>query len=117
MARILSLSRNTTLLVKRNDALALAGYSVHSPKTPEDAPSLLAQNPSQAVIVGHSVTSEQRKQIIPALRKLNPAIPIIFLYASPEPGNEPLADLCIDVADDIAELVKVLDNNVGLRSR
>ncbi len=113
MVRILSVSRNTHLLVKRNNALALAGYSVQSPKTPQDAPSLLAQNYFQAVIIGHSISSEQRKQIIPALRKVNPAIPIIFVYASPEPGAEPLADLCVDVADDPAELVKVLDNNVG----
>lgn len=114
MVRILSVSRNTYLLIKRNDALALAGYSVQTPKTPEDAPLLLAQSHFQAVIIGHSISSEQRKQIIPALRKVSPPIPIVFVYASPDPGAEPLADMCVDIADDPAELVKVLDNNLGL---
>jgi DNA-binding response OmpR family regulator len=117
MIRILSVSRNTLLLVKRNNALAVAGHSVCSPKTPEDAPLMLAQGDFQAVIIGHSVSPEQRKQIIPVLRKVRSEIPIIFVYASPEPGQEPLADLCVDVADDPAELVKVLDNNIASENR
>ncbi len=111
MARILSVCSDTHLLVTRNDALAAAGYFVSSPKTPEDAPWLLAQGDFNAVIIGHSIAPEQRKEIIPALRKANPAIPIIFVYSSPEPGDEPLADLCVDVADDPAELVKAIKNS------
>lgn len=78
---------------------------------------MLAQGDFQAVIIGHSVSPEQRKQIIPALRKVRSEIPIIFVYASPQPGHEPLADLCVDVADDPAELVKVLDNYIGSEPR
>jgi DNA-binding response OmpR family regulator len=108
MVRILSVSQNTYLLVTRNDALTRAGYAVSSPRTPDDAPSLLAHGDFQAVVIGDSVAPEQRKQIIPPLRNINPAIPIIFVHTSPEPREEPLADLSIDVGDDPAELVTVL---------
>ncbi len=118
MIRILSVSQNTHLLVTRNDALAVAGYFVCSPKTPEDAPRLLEQSGCEIAIIGHSVDPEQRKEIIPALRKVNPTIKMIFVYASPETGEEPLADLCVDVADDTAELVKVLDKiNIPSKAR
>ncbi len=93
--RILSVCSDTHLLVTRNDALAAAGYFVSSPKTPEDAPLLLAQGHFHAVLIGHFVAPEQRKEIISALRKVNPAIPIVFVYLSPESGDEPLADLCV----------------------
>jgi DNA-binding NtrC family response regulator len=116
MARILSVSRNIHLLHKRNHALAMAGYSVRSPKTPADAASLLTESDFQAVIIGHSVAPEQRKQTIPALRNVNPNIPIIFVYATPELGVEPLADICVDVSHDPDKLVKVLDD-IGLRGR
>ncbi len=116
LVRILSVSRNTHLLVKRNDALAMAGHFVRSPRTPEDAPALLAQDNCEVVIIGHSVSHEQRKEIIPALRQVNPAIPIVFVYSSPESGDEPLADLCVDVADDTAELVKALEK-LNIRSK
>ena len=42
MFRILSVSRNVRLLITRNDALAIAGYSVVSPRNPLEAPLILA---------------------------------------------------------------------------
>jgi hypothetical protein len=56
MARkILSLGNATRLLLGRNDALAMAGYAVVSPRTPEKAPALLATYDFFAVVMGHSL--------------------------------------------------------------
>jgi hypothetical protein len=94
----------------------MAGYSVRSPKTPSDAASLLAESDFHAVVIGHSVGPDRRKQTISALRNVNPKIPIIFVYATPELSFEPLADICVDVADDPDKLVKVLDD-IGLQGQ
>ncbi len=72
MPRILSISRNQRLLALRNDALALAGYKVASPREPNEAVLLLSQERFDAVVVGHSVEPEIRRILIPAVRNLRP---------------------------------------------
>ncbi len=112
MARILSVSSGTHLLVTRNVVLAAAGYCVSSPKVPEDAPSLLAEGNFRAVIIGDSLVPESRKQIILALRDANSSIPIIFVSASPDSGDEPLADVSVDVSGGPLPLVRALDTRL-----
>jgi hypothetical protein len=109
MSRILSVSGDTHLLVTRNHALAAGGYCIASPKLPEDAPLLFAEGNFQAVIIGHSVIPDVRKRIIPSLRKTNSAVPIIFVFSSPESGSEPLADLSVDVSAGPSLLLFVLN--------
>jgi hypothetical protein len=95
--RILSISSNIGLLLTRNDLLAVAGYSVASPRRPEDAVVLFAAQPFDIVLIGHSVAPAVRKRIIHELRGVR-HVPILYVYTDRTRGQEPLADACIDVA-------------------
>lgn len=68
MYRVLSISGNVRLLLSRNDVLAMAGFSVISPREPEQAPELAAQQQVDAVVIGHSVSPSVRKPLIAELR-------------------------------------------------
>ena len=112
MYRILSVSRNVSLLLQRNDALAIAGFRVFSPKRPEDAPLLLEQQSADAVVIGHSVLATQRRALIRAIRKRRPNVPIFFVYAAPEKMGEPLADLSLDVTSGPQTLVQAIQQRL-----
>lgn len=113
MYRILSVSRNVRLLITRNDALAIAGFSVVSPRSPQEAPLILAQQQIDAVVIGHSVEALVRKQLIRAIRKLSPKIPILFVYAAPQTTGEPMADISIDVTQGPQSLIAAMQERVG----
>ena len=108
MPRILSVSRNPQLLATRNDALALAGYSVASPKEPLDAIAQFARSPFDAVVIGHSVEPELRQRLIGGLRALAPRVPIVFAHPFGV-EEEPLADVTVDTAEDPFAIVVALD--------
>jgi DNA-binding response OmpR family regulator len=112
MPKILSISRNPTLLALRNDALALAGYSVAVPREPREAVLLAAQQPFDAVVIGHSVEHETREGLIRALRNLRPHTPVVFVYRDPESVEEPLADVSVDVTADTTPLLRALDQRL-----
>lgn len=110
--RILSISRNPTLLATRNDALALSGYAVASPKEPTEGVLMLQQEHFDAVVIGDSVEPETRKVVIPALRNVRPDVPILFVYAEPESIVESLADVSVDVTVGPMPLVTTLDKRL-----
>ncbi len=112
MYRVLSISRNVRLLLTRNDVLALAGFSVISPKNPEDAPSLAAQEQVDAVIIGHSVHAPLRRSLIAELRSMRPQCVICFVYAAPEKEGEPLADMSIDITNGPEPLIRALQERL-----
>jgi hypothetical protein len=112
MPRILSISRNPTLLATRNDALALSGYAVASPKQPSEGVLMLQRERFDAVVIGDSVEPEVRKVMIPALRNVRPELPILFVYAEPETPAESLADVSVDVTPGPTPLVRALDNRL-----
>ena len=106
--RILSVSRNADLLVKRNDALALAGFAVVSPRSPVDAPSLAVERKVDVVVIGDSVEQMERGAVISAIRRVRPTAPVIFVYATAEPESEPLADVTVNVAHGDEPLITAL---------
>jgi DNA-binding response OmpR family regulator len=109
MPRLLSISRNPRLLATRNDALALAGFNVVSPRTPEQSLLLLQQEHFDAVIIGHSVEPNLRRQLITLIRDSHPGIPIAFVFAAEEhAGDEPLADFAVDISHGPMPLLQAL---------
>ena len=108
MPRILSVSRNPRLLAKRNDALAMAGYGVASPKDPRDATLLVVQEKFDAVIIGHSVEGTLRNHLIESIRDLRPTIPVVFAHPTGT-EEEPLADVTVDAEEDPYAIVNALD--------
>jgi hypothetical protein len=112
MYRVLSISRNVSLLLSRNDSLAIAGFSVVSPKRPEEAPQLASHEHVDAVVIGHSVAPSTRRKLISELRRLCPGCLICFVYVSPDEGEEPLADFCLDVTKGPEPLIMALQERL-----
>ena len=82
MYRVLSISKNVHLLLSRNDILAVAGFSVISPKEVEQAPALAAQEKVDAVVIGHSVEPSLRQEIITEVRAGMSDMPHLFCLCS-----------------------------------
>jgi hypothetical protein len=112
MYRVLSISRNVRLLLSRNDVLSLVGFSVISPKHPEQAPALAAQEKVDAVVIGHSVGAGTRKALISDLRQLCPDCLLCFVYTAPDAGDEPLDDVSLDVTKGAEPLVRFLQDRL-----
>jgi DNA-binding response OmpR family regulator len=115
--RILSLSCNYGLLLTRNDLLAVAGYSVASPRRPEDAHTLFSGEIFDVVLIGDSVPPASRKQIIAELRAIRAEVPIIYVYANPKRREEPLADECVDVSHDPEPLLHAIERGLKRTTR
>jgi DNA-binding NtrC family response regulator len=106
--RILSLSQNTHLLLSRNDMLAAAGYSVSSPRTPEDALNLLRTQRFDAVICGHSIEKPRRDKLLAQIAAIYPELPLVFVFVAPGVADaSTAADISVDVTEP-TNLVKAL---------
>ena len=112
MYRILSVSRHLSLLLSRNDALAMAGFNVVSPRAPEDTASLAAEREPDAVIIGHSVEAHTRAQIIADVRRIRPKCLVVFVYAFPETTGDPMADVSLDVTHGPESLITILQERL-----
>lgn len=103
--KLLSISRSAPLLIHRNDMLAIAGYSVSSPREPLDALLLLQHNDYLAVLIGHSVYPDEAEVI--ADKAKSRGIAAIFVYQ----GNVEIpewADLSVD-NKELPRLLKFLE--------
>jgi hypothetical protein len=111
MYKIVSVSRNTRLLMQRNDTLALAGFRVISPRVPEQAPYLAFEQRVDALIIGHSVEPHMRETIVEMLRRLCPHCLIVFAYVG-ERQSEPLADVSLDVTNGNEPVINFLQDRL-----
>jgi len=102
------------LLLTRNDLLAVAGYSVASPRRPEDAPTLFAADRFDAVLIGDSVPPRVRKELIEFFRAESD-VPIIYVFVDPRRPDEPLADECVDVSGDPQPLLRAIEYHIKHR--
>ena len=111
--KILSVSRSTPLLIGRNDMLALAGYSVSSPRQPLDAVRLLEHDGFIAVLIGHSVYPEEGRAI--AARAAEMGVPTIFVYQGKVKIPE-WADLAVENDSGIPQLLSFLEQQYRIAS-
>lgn len=105
--KVLSVSADLRRMVTRNNALAIAGYSVSSPRTTSDSVQLLGSEQFSAVIIGNSIPPQERRALIQAMRSSKPEVAILFVTVVPG-LTEPDADESIDVSVDIAPLFEAL---------
>jgi hypothetical protein len=112
--RLLSVSRSTPLLIGRNDMLAIAGYSVSSPRQPLDAILLLQHDDYLAVLIGHTVLTEEAEAIAAKARSLH--ISTIFVYQGNLATTPAWADLAVDNQADIGKLLNFLEEQASVGS-
>lgn len=111
--RLLSVSRDTPLLIGRNDMLAIAGYSVSSPREPLDAILLLQHDEYLAVLIGHSVLPEEAIVIAKKAKALQ--IPAIFVFQGQLDPPE-WADFSVDTGKNVGALLHYLEQQSELAS-
>jgi len=86
--------------------LAIAGYSVSSPREPLDALILLQHDEFLAVLIGHSVMPEEAAIIAAKAKSLHVAL--IFVYQG-KVAAPPWADLSVDNVGGIGRMIDFLD--------
>jgi hypothetical protein len=86
--------------------LAIAGYSVSSPREPLDAILLLQHDEFQAVLIGHSVLPDEAEAIAAKAKTLR--IPLVFVYQGKFPAPA-WADLSVENQSEIGRLLNFLD--------
>ena len=86
--KILSVSRERSILLSRNGALAIAGFSVSSPRNPEEAIHILRSAKIDVIVLGHSIPKTERMALAAQFRSVKPGVPIIVLLeGKPEEGE------------------------------
>jgi len=91
--------------------LAIAGYSVSSPRAPLDALILLQHDGYLAVLIGHTVYPHEAEVI--AAKAKDVGIAAIFVYQGRAKVPE-WADLAVENESGIGELLRFLDQQ-GIR--
>ena len=94
--KILSVSRDRTFLLPRNDALAIAGFSVSSPKEPEGAVHILVSTEIDVIVLGHSIPKTERMALMAQFRAVKPEVPVIVLFDE-KPEEDETADAFVPV--------------------
>jgi hypothetical protein len=112
MYTVLSVSRDTGLLLRRKDFLGMHGFRVLSPRSPDQAPLLAMQQPVDAVVIGHSLERASRAALVEAIRRSSPKCVILFVYTSAETQDEPLADASLDVTNGPEPLLAELQERL-----
>lgn len=94
--KILSVSRDRSILLARNDALAIAGFSVSSPREPEEAVHILLSTDVDVIVLGHSIPKTERMALSAQFRAVRPGVPIIVLFEG-KPAEDESADAFVPV--------------------
>jgi DNA-binding response OmpR family regulator len=102
IVRILNVSRDRAILLARNDALAVAGFSVVSPREPSEALQILATTNIDVIILGHSIPFEERGQLSREFHQISSNVPIIVLFKGvPEEREQADAFVSIDEGSEV----------------
>ncbi len=112
--RILNVSRDRAILLARNDALAVAGFSVVSPREPADALQILATSNIDVIILGHSIPFEERVRLRAEFGQVAPEVPIIVLYEH-QPDEREEADAFVSLQEGTEELIHAIQRCVHQR--
>ncbi len=105
--KILSVSRDRAILIRRNDALAIAGFSVSSPRVPDESLHILLTTDIDIIILGHSIPRAERDSLSRAFRSMKPNVPIIVLYDG-QPDADEVADAFVPVREGPEVLIQAI---------
>ena len=106
--RILSVSHDRATMLARNDALAVSGFSVVSPRQPADALYILATSDIDIILLGHSIPAEERAEMMQQFRGMKKQVPIIVLYDIP-PDDAEKADAFVALSDGPERLIEAIE--------
>jgi len=114
--RILSVSRDRAVMLARNDALAVAGFSVVSPRHPGESAQILATSDIDIILLGHSIPYQERTDLVHRYREMGAKAPVIVLYDG-QPQEGEVADAFVSIDDGPEELIHAIDECLKTRSR
>ncbi len=110
--RILSVSRDRSFLLPRNDALAIAGFSVSSPKEPGEAVHILLSTEIDVIVLGHSIPKAERMALTAQFRAVRPQVPVIVLFDQ-KPEEDESADAFVPVRAGQEVLIGVIHSCIA----
>jgi hypothetical protein len=93
--------------------LAIAGYSVSSPREPLDAILLLQHDEFLAVLIGHSVFPDEAIAIAAKAKSLR--IRVAFVYQG-KCAKPDWADISVETQSEIGKLLNFLDEQSPVES-
>jgi DNA-binding NtrC family response regulator len=89
--RILSTSRNSTVLRTRNLVLQSGGYEVVTTRAAAEFLQLFADQTFNAVVIGDSIELDERVGLAGKCRKLKPHVPLIIFVRTPAEAQQLLS--------------------------
>ena len=101
------MSRDRAILLARNDALAVSGFSVVSPREPAEALQILATSDIDIIILGHSIPFEERAELRAEFSRIAPEVPVIVLYEGTPDAREQ-ADAFVSIKAGTEELIQAI---------
>ncbi len=110
--RILSVSRDKSYLLPRNDALAIAGFSVSSPKEPGEAVHILLSTDVDVIVLGHSIPKAERMALTAQFRTIRPQVPVIVLFDK-KPDEDESADAFVPLRAGPEVLIGVIHSCIA----
>ena len=110
--RILSVGKDPVVVQLRNAVMAAAGYRVNSPRTFDDIPGLLENEPFDIVVLGHTIPRRERIALIKRIRGLQKNVPILSLYTSPDTLDR-LADCEVNALEGPEALLRAIQDCIG----
>lgn len=112
--RILSTSRNATVLRTRNLVLQSAGYDVTTTRDPKEFTSFIEKESFDAVVMGDSIDLAERVELASKIAALKPNLPLVIFFKTPAEAQQllPYAHSLVGSLDGPERLIAAVQGAV-----
>ncbi len=97
------------MLLARNDALAMAGFSVSSPREPAEAVHILVSSDVDVIVLGHSIPKAERAELSRRFREIRSEVPIIVMYED-KPEDDERTDAFVGISEGPEVLIAAIQS-------
>lgn len=112
--RILSTSRNATVLRTRNLVLQSAGYDVTTTRDPKEFTNFIEKESFDAVVMGDSIDLAERVELASKIAASKPSLPLVIFFRTPAEAQQllPYAHTLIGSLDGPERLIAAVEGAV-----
>lgn len=112
--RILSTSRNATVLRTRNLVLQSAGYDVTTTRDPKEFTNFIKKESFDAVVMGDSIDLGERVELASKIAASKPNLPLVIFFKTPAEAQQllPYAHSLVGSLDGPERLIAAVQGAV-----
>lgn len=112
--RILSTSRNATVLRTRNLVLQSAGYDVTTTRDPKEFTNFIKKESFDAVVMGDSIDLAERVELASKIAASKPNLPLVIFFKTPAEAQQllPYAHSLVGSLDGPERLIAAVQGAV-----